>query len=268
MTFAAVRAALRSAAPLRAVYWAGGDHPELRGTQVNRPASFRLIRTLAGNADHWLSVDGRLRRFDLPVGCALIAPPRHPILGGDHSARSGNLIVDADTVLVRHFRRPAVKSTVVRSGTSAAGVIALAQALLARGPRPPDDPLLLATVDVYWRHACELLETGDARLTVPTGDAFTAACCLIDEDLSGELDRDTVARAIGVHPNHLSRVFHQSAGMGYARWVAERRLDRARRLIREGLCTVGEAGRAVGFSSPSLFSQVCRRLRGHPPTRL
>lgn len=267
MSVARIRAAVRLAKPLRLVHWAGGDHPELRGPLVNRPVTLRLIRCLEGNADHWINDGHRVRRIDLPPGTALLAPPGHPLRGGDHPAQMANLLIDGDTVLLRHFHRPGTRPTIARGGAAAAPVAALAKALLARGQRPPDDPLLLATVELLWRHACELLAEVP-REAIPARDAFTAACRLVDEDLAGELGRDAVAHAVGVHPNHLSRLFQRACGMGFERWVAERRLERAQRLIRAGLCPLGEAGLAVGFSSPAVFSQVCRRLRGHPPGQL
>ena len=153
MSFAKVHAAFHGAKPPRTVWWAGGDHPAMRGPLVNRSTCLRLIVCLSGNADHDICDGGRVRRCDVPVGSALLALPGYPIQAGDHAACQGNILVDGDTVLLRRFDRQGSRLTVARSGPPTAVTHALAKTLIALGQRPPHDALLVDTVSVFWRHA-------------------------------------------------------------------------------------------------------------------
>lgn len=261
-----VRARFAATARPRAVYLAAADPGALCSPLAERSRCLRLLLCVAGDADHLVVQAGRRRLCRVPAGTALLAPPGHPIEAGPSACATANLLVDEEVVLLRARDRGRSEApTLACSPPAIAPLAGLARALAAMADRPARDPLLLDTVDLLRRHAVALLEEAGGDLRRPVRDAFAAACRLIEEDLAAEHSRAAIATAVGVHPNHLSRLFAQRAGMGLARWIAERRLERAGRLIREGLQEVGAAGRAVGFSSPAVFAQTCRRLRGHPP---
>jgi len=254
----------------RVVHVAGPDSAGRFGPGAERSPCLRLLLGLAGDADHELILAGRRRRVALPLGVALVAPPGHPIeAGGSADGTTVNLLIDDDLALLRvRDRATGDAPTVACSGPALGPLPGLARALAALPGGEPREALLRDSVDLLRRHALVLLAGEAVEATVAPGGAFAAACGVIMADLAADLSRGAVASAVGVHPNHLSRLFRREAGMGLGRWIAERRLERAARLIREGLLGVGEAGRPVGFSSPAVFAQVCRRLRGCRPGEL
>jgi AraC-like DNA-binding protein len=75
-----------------------------------------------------------------------------------------------------------------------------------------------------------------------------------------------VARACGVSPSHLSRVFHQSTGLTLSDYLARLRVDHAVELLRDPRRTVTEAAFASGFRSLSQFNRTFKRLAGCTPT--
>lgn len=64
-----------------------------------------------------------------------------------------------------------------------------------------------------------------------------------------------VSRAL-MSPRHLTRRFEQVTGTTPARWVKQRRLDGARRLLEETGLSVAQVAEAVGFGSAVTFRQA------------
>lgn len=87
----------------------------------------------------------------------------------------------------------------------------------------------------------------------------------IDEHLHEAIGRDEAAAACGVHPGHVSRVVARAAGVGFAAWIAQRRVRRARDLLSGGDLPVAEIGRRCGFSSAAYFNHVFRAEIGLSP---
>ena len=75
---------------------------------------------------------------------------------------------------------------------------------------------------------------------------------------------DALARELGTHPSHLVRVFRRDYGLPPHRYVVGRRLDRARRLLLEGM-TVADVAAATGFHDQSHLTRHFRALLGTTP---
>ena len=73
-----------------------------------------------------------------------------------------------------------------------------------------------------------------------------------------------LARELGTHPSHLVRVFRREYGLPPHRYVVGRRLDRARRLLLEGL-PISEVAVATGFHDQSHLTRHFRALLGTTP---
>lgn len=136
----------------------------------------------------------------------------------------------------------------------------------------------------FFHHSCEclLLLTCDllAQPSVPTGGSkarFTwqSACDFMLEHLHRPLSRKDVARHLGIHPNHLSRLFAEFGNEPFAEFLLARRLERARLLLEDPRLNIAEVARMSGFGSANYFSRVfhgemgrtpthARRMRSHP----
>jgi AraC-like DNA-binding protein len=74
-----------------------------------------------------------------------------------------------------------------------------------------------------------------------------------------------VARHAGFSRPYFSRIFKQTFGKGFERYLTEERLALAERLLRTSALPVGRVSSEAGFASPAHFSAAFRRSRGVSP---
>ena len=87
----------------------------------------------------------------------------------------------------------------------------------------------------------------------------------VQANLSTDLTLDELARQLGMSVRHLSRVVKQEKGVSVHRWVAERRLQEARRMLAETDAPIHEIARVSAFRSPSAFATAFRAASGYAP---
>jgi len=92
---------------------------------------------------------------------------------------------------------------------------------------------------------------------------------LIDRHLSdegeGRVALGAIAREIGMSYFHFSRAFKQSMGMAPIKYIVERRIERAKKLMAETDLAISEIALRSGFSNQSHFTTCFRRLAGVTP---
>lgn len=74
------------------------------------------------------------------------------------------------------------------------------------------------------------------------------------------------ARALSISTGHLSRTFREVTGMTFRDYAISRRIEHARRLLLDPLNNVSVVADRCGFSTPSHFARVFRKLVGCAPT--
>jgi AraC family transcriptional regulator len=92
---------------------------------------------------------------------------------------------------------------------------------------------------------------------------------MIDEHLAEEEEgrvalRD-VAKEVGMSYFHFSRAFKQSMGMTPTNYIAERRIESAKKMLQETELPISEIALRSGFSSQSHFTTSFRRVAGATP---
>ncbi len=65
---------------------------------------------------------------------------------------------------------------------------------------------------------------------------------------------------------HFSRAFKRALGMSPTNYIAEKRIEHAKRLMTETDLAISEIALRSGFSSQSHFTSSFRRLTGLTPT--
>ena len=76
----------------------------------------------------------------------------------------------------------------------------------------------------------------------------------------GRVELRSVAKEVGMSYFHFSRAFKQSMGMTPTNYIAERKIERAKKLMQETEAPISEIALRSGFSSQSHFTTTFRKL--------
>ncbi|MCI9296494.1 MAG: response regulator [Lachnospiraceae bacterium] len=88
----------------------------------------------------------------------------------------------------------------------------------------------------------------------------------IEDNFSEDtLSLNSVAGAIGVSSNYFSSVFSQEMKMTFIEYVTKKRMDKARKLLRQSEKHTGEIAAEVGYKDPHYFSFVFKKTVGCTP---
>ena len=87
----------------------------------------------------------------------------------------------------------------------------------------------------------------------------------VRDNLSADLSLSELAGLLGISVRHLSRAVKQAKGVGVHRWIVERRLAEARRMLSETDLPIHEIARLSAFHSASAFTAAFRAASGYSP---
>ncbi len=108
-----------------------------------------------------------------------------------------------------------------------------------------------------------------AMRTAPVAIAprrLAAVVDYVDANLAGEVSLADLAAVAQLSPFHFARAFAQTTGRTPHAYVMDRRLEAAKRLLREGGLSIGLIAERCGFASASHLSSRFRRTTGFTPT--
>jgi AraC family transcriptional regulator len=88
----------------------------------------------------------------------------------------------------------------------------------------------------------------------------------IESNLDGEVTLRELANIAGLSAYHFARAFKMTMGVTPHRYVLERRVERAKALLRSTRTTLVDIGLSMGFCGQSHFTTAFRRLTGVTPT--
>lgn len=98
------------------------------------------------------------------------------------------------------------------------------------------------------------------------GGHIGEALAYIDRHFSDSaLSLDQVAAHINLSPNYLSAAFSRRMGTTFSAYVTEKRMEKARELLRQRELRSGEIALAVGYSDPHYFSYIFKKTQGCTP---
>ena len=86
------------------------------------------------------------------------------------------------------------------------------------------------------------------------------------EHVAEEFSLDRLAVQAGLSKFHFQRLFKSATGLSPSRYHINLRMNEARRLLRETKMSVVDVALEVGYTNPSHFAQVFRRVVGVTPT--
>lgn len=101
---------------------------------------------------------------------------------------------------------------------------------------------------------------------VPASELLAPIVAAVDADVRAAGTLDEWAARLGVSARTITRQFQAETGLGFSRWVAASRIQRAIVLLTEGE-RIDDVAAAVGFRSASAFGTAFRRVTGSSPGR-
>jgi AraC family transcriptional regulator len=142
--------------------------------------------------------------------------------------------------------------------------------LLREGADAPhlmvDQVALLLATRLATRHGVHGDRTAPRRRLM-TGPAWQRVLDHIEAHLGDKLQLQTLAQVGGVHASHLWRAFQANLGTSPQRYVANQRLQRARRLLSEEHESIASIASGLGYSSQSHFSAAFRKAFALSPAQ-
>ena len=88
----------------------------------------------------------------------------------------------------------------------------------------------------------------------------------IDQNYSDEsISLNVVAKAINISANYLSAVFSQKMGISFVEYLTQKRMEKAKYLLRNTAKRSGEIAYEVGYKDPRYFSFVFKKTQGCTP---
>lgn len=89
----------------------------------------------------------------------------------------------------------------------------------------------------------------------------------IEVNLSIDIHLNDLAGTAGLSAFHFAKLFKQSTGVSPHQYILQRRLERAKELLRKPTMSLSEIGLASGFADQSHFTNVFRRFVGATPSK-
>lgn len=94
------------------------------------------------------------------------------------------------------------------------------------------------------------------------------AIIYIHSHYMNDISLDTVACAIGITPQHLSRIFRESAGLNFNNYIKMLRLNHAYKLLLTSTKSITDISFDCGYYSSSHFSKVFKEYFGVSPSSI
>lgn len=83
--------------------------------------------------------------------------------------------------------------------------------------------------------------------------------------LNSDLSLTLLGEHVHLNPSYLSRLYKQLTGTGLSDYIAEQRIYKAKKLLREGELKIHEISTAVGYNSSIAFTRFFKKIIGIPP---
>ncbi len=110
------------------------------------------------------------------------------------------------------------------------------------------------------------IDMRDIETQKQNSDIIDSAIRYIDKNYSDEnISLNGVAQAINISANYLSALFSQKMGESFVEYLTQKRMARAKQLLRQTGKRSGEIAYEVGYKDPRYFSFVFKKTQGCTP---
>ncbi len=133
--------------------------------------------------------------------------------------------------------------------------------------RPSDSVSAPEEVRQYLHHVMgQVIELREHESKQQQRDLLTQAIRFIDEHYQQEsVSLDRVSRKVNVSSNYFSALFSQEIGQTFIEYLTGKRIEAAKRLLRQTDKRSSEIAYAVGYKDPHYFSAVFKKVSGYTP---
>lgn len=163
---------------------------------------------------------------------------------------------------------PRARGVVVSAGSNLPGFTDLMESAVASAAAHPER----TRADVWMvllrlRDAVRPLRGADGAPD-PAAGYVAATMSFIESHLAGPVTVPLVARAVGISPDHLTRVFTRTTGLTVVGYLRRRRVEHAVHLLTSSTMSVSAIAATVGIPDLQAFNKTCRAVTGRSPRRL
>lgn len=102
---------------------------------------------------------------------------------------------------------------------------------------------------------------------IQTSDCINRVKTYICGHLGGDLSLSRLAQLSNYNPKYLSDLFRAQTGVNLSDYIADKRLEEAKRLIAQGDMKMKDISAAVGFFSSSYFTRFFKKASGMTPVQ-
>lgn len=96
-------------------------------------------------------------------------------------------------------------------------------------------------------------------------DTLKNAIDYIESNTGADLSLNNLAKISYLNPSYLSRIFKQVTGKTISTYVSEKRIEKAKELLKNPAMRINEIGVAVGYDSPRSFSRFFKKMTNMSP---
>lgn len=114
---------------------------------------------------------------------------------------------------------------------------------------------------------CSAVSASRTTLSPGQAAAVRRAQAFIEQNLGEPLDVLQIAAAACVSRFYLARLFRSATGLSPMAWLRQRRIEQARRWLRDGAQPVGRIASDLGYFDQSHFTRSFRAATGCSPRR-
>lgn len=112
----------------------------------------------------------------------------------------------------------------------------------------------------------ELIRIRDSRTEKRYSRMLREAVRYIDENYDKEdISLNRVAETASISPNHFSSIFSQEMGTTFIEYLIQKRMERAKQLLRTTALRSSEIAYQVGYKDPHYFSFMFKKTQGMTP---
>ncbi len=94
----------------------------------------------------------------------------------------------------------------------------------------------------------------------------TAALTIIEEEYTSDLSLNRLADRLHTNKSYLCRIFKEQVGENVMTYIENKRIERAKYLLRNSQMRLWEISDALGYASQQYFSYVFKKYTGQSPT--